>query len=138
VDLSLKKWGYAMKRRLKIAAFFIVLLIGGGVCVVYIYNVYVGTLRRAKEVVLQQNLWTMRKAVDFHANDKGKRPKSFGELVSAGYLREIPVDPFTRSNQTWTIEREKESSAPNTPPGIIDVYSAAAGADKNGKLYNQY
>jgi general secretion pathway protein G len=127
-----------MKRRLKIAAFFLVLLIGGGVCAVYIYNAYVGSLRRAKEVVLQQNLWMMRKAVDFYANDKGKRPQSFGELVSAGYLREIPADPFTGSNQTWIIEREKESSVPNTPSGIIDVHSATPGADKSGKLYNQY
>src|SRR5262245_43278672 len=127
-----------MKPRLKIAAFFIVLLIGGGVCAVYIYNAYVATLRRAKEVVLQQNLWAMRKAVDFYTNDKRKRPQSFGELVSAGYLREIPADPFTGSNQTWIIEREKESSVPNTPPGIIDVRSAAAGADTNGKPYNQY
>src|SRR5262245_6285542 len=127
-----------MKRRLKIAAFFLVLLIGGGVCAVYIYNVYVGSLRRAKEGALQQNLWTMRKAVDFYANDKGKRPLSLDELVSAGYLREIPADPFTRSNRTWTIEREKESSAPNTPAGIIDVHSGAAGADKNGMGYNRY
>jgi general secretion pathway protein G len=127
-----------MKRRLKIAPFFLVLLIGGGVCAVYIYNAYLVPFRRAKEVVLRQNLWTMRKAVDFYANDKGKRPQSFGELVSAGYLREIPADPFTGSNQTWIIEREKESSVPNTPPGIIDVHSATAGADKNGKLYNQY
>jgi len=59
-------------------------------------------------------------------------------LISAGYLREIPIDPVAKSNQTWIIEREKESSVPNTKPGIIDVRSAAAGADKNGKPYNEY
>ena len=94
--------------------------------------------KRSKEVVLTQSLWTMRRAIDFYVNDKGKRPLSLDELVSAGYLREIPADPFTGSNKTWIIEREKESSVPNANPGIIDLRSAAAGADKNGKPYNEY
>jgi general secretion pathway protein G len=109
-----------MERRLKIAAFSLVLLISGGVCAVYIHA-YVVALRRAKEVALQQNLWTIRKAVDFYANDRGKRPQSFDEVVGAGYLREIPADPLTGSNRTWVIEREKEISIPNTQPGIIGV-----------------
>jgi general secretion pathway protein G len=127
-----------MNRRLKTAAFFLVLLIGGGWSLVYISSAYVGALRRKKEVMLQQNLWTMRKAIDFYANDKGKCPQSFDELVGAGYLRGIPADPFTGSNKTWTIEREKASSVPNTAPGIVEVRSAAAGADRSGKPYNQY
>jgi len=59
-------------------------------------------------------------------------------LIDSGYLREIPIDPITRSNQTWIIEREKESSVPNTYHGIIDIRSAASGADKDGKPYNLY
>jgi len=124
-----------MKRRLKVLAFFLLfLLIIGGVFTASC----VGRPRREKEVVLQQNLWTMRKAVEFYASDKEKRPQSLEELVSAGYLREIPADPFTGSNKTWIVEREKEPSAPNTPSGIINMRSGAAGADKNGKPYNQY
>ncbi|MCI0390035.1 MAG: hypothetical protein MOB07_14895 [Acidobacteria bacterium] len=94
--------------------------------------------KRSKEVVLLQSVWTMRRAIDFYVGDKGKRPQSLDELVSAGYLREIPADPFTGSNQTWIIEREKEPSVPSTQPGIIDARSAATGADKNGKPYNEY
>src|SRR5262245_40658552 len=94
--------------------------------------------KRSKEVALQQYLWTMRRAIEFYANDKGKRPQSLNELVSAGYLREIPKDPFTLSDKTWSIEMEKESSDPNTPPGIIEIRSGATGADKDGKLYNRY
>jgi len=94
--------------------------------------------KRSKEVLLQQDLWTMRRAIEFYANDRGKKPQSLNELVDAGYLREIPQDPFTRLDKTWATEMEKESSVPNTPPGIIDVHSSAAGADKKGKPYNRY
>src|SRR5262249_42516781 len=113
--------------------------IGGGVFTFFTtYSAYLGHLRRVKEVVLQQNLYTMRKAVEFYADDKAKSPQSLDELVRAGYLREIPADPLTGSNKTWTIEREKESSVPNTNHGIVDIRSAATGADKDGKPYNQY
>jgi general secretion pathway protein G len=80
----------------------------------------------------------MRRAIDFYRQDREKPPQSSQELIDSGYLREIPADPLTGSNQTWIIEREKEPSVPNTHPGIIDVRSAAAGADKNGKPYNEY
>jgi general secretion pathway protein G len=94
--------------------------------------------KRGNEIMLQQDLSTMRRAIEFYANDRGKKPQSLDELVGAGYLREIPTDPFTRSDKTWAVEMEKESSVPNAPPGIIDVHSSAAGADKNGKPYNRY
>jgi len=117
-----------------IAFFLLFLLIVGGVFMAPKF----GRVRRSKEVVLQQNLWTIRRAIEFYASDKGKRPQSFDDLVSAGYLREIPADPFAGSNKTWIIEREKESSAPSANPGIIDVRSGATGADKDGKPYNKY
>lgn len=103
-----------------------------------VINKYLNHQKHVKEVVLLQNVWTLRRAIDFYANDKGKRPQSLDDLVSAGYPREIFPDPFTGSNQTWVIEREKTSSIPNAPSGIIDVRSAAAGADTNGKPYNRY
>ena len=124
-----------MRQWLKVLAFLLLfLLIVAGVFTAS----NVGRVRRAKEVELQQYLWSMRKAVEFYENDKGRRPQSLDELVTAGYLREIPTDPFTGSNKTWSIEKEKESSAPNTPPGVFNIHSGAAGADKNGKPYNQY
>jgi len=125
---------------LKVIAFFLlILLIGGGVFTFFTtYSAYLGHKRRVEEVMLQQNLYTMRKAVEFYADDKGKRPQSLDELVSAGYLREIPADPLTGSNKTWTIEREKESSVPYANHGIVDIRSGAPGADKYGKHYNQY
>src|SRR5262245_13576867 len=120
---------------MKTVAIYLILLIGSSVVTVEIYSRYVPALRRAKDVALQQNLWTMRRSIDFYWQDRERPPQSLDELISAGYLREIPIDPVTKSNQTWIIEREKEYSVPNAQPGIIDVRSGAAGADKNGKPY---
>src|SRR5262245_60650043 len=120
-----------MKRWLKVLAFFLLLfLIVGGMFTAC----HVGHVKRSKEVALQQNLWAMRRAIDFYWQDKEKPPQSLQELVDSGYLREIPQDPLTGSNKTWITQREKDSS--KTPPGIINVISAAAGADNNGKPYN--
>jgi general secretion pathway protein G len=94
--------------------------------------------RQTKEVVLQQNLWTMRRAIDFYRADRKRPLESLQELIAEGYLREIPVDPITKSNQTWVIERGKESSIPDSSTGIVDVHSGAAGADSNGKPYGKY
>ena len=121
-----------MKRILITASIVLLSLFAvGGCCILDHY-------KRSKEVLLMQSVWTMRRAMDFYVNDKGKRPLSLDELVSTGYLREVPADPFTGSNKTWTIEREKESLVLNTAPGIVDVRSSAAGADKDGKPYNRY
>jgi general secretion pathway protein G len=127
-----------MKRWLKSKAYFLLLpLIVGGVFTLYIC-LSINPVRKSEEVVLMQNLWAMRRAIDFYWHDCEKPPQSLQELISAGYLREIPIDPVTKSNQTWIIERAKESSVPNAQPGIIDLRSSAAGADKNGKPYNEY
>jgi general secretion pathway protein G len=124
---------------LKAVAFsFLFLLIAGGVFVARTTDLYWRHLKNAKEVVLQRNLWTMRRAIDFYSQDKEKAPQSLQELVDTGYLREIPADPITGSNKTWITQPEPESSVLHTPTGIGDVKSGATGADKNGKPYNQY
>lgn len=93
---------------------------------------------RAKEVVLQQDLWAMRRAIDYYKTDKEKAPQSLQDLVQAGYLREIPIDRLTKSNKTWVIGNKAESSEQTAKAGITDVHSGASGADANGKPYNQY
>ena len=57
---------------------------------------------RAKEAALKQNLFTMRDVIDQYRADTGSYPPSLAELTSAGYLRGIPVDPFTKSDSAWT------------------------------------
>lgn len=95
-------------------------------------------IRRNRDIVLHQNLWAMRRAIDFYTVEKGKAPKSLEDVVANGYLLEIPIDPITKSNKTWTIENQAITSESGSETGITDVHSGGAGADANGRLYNQY
>ena len=92
-------------------------------------------LQRAKEVVLMQNLWTMRRAIDFYWQDKEKPPSTLDDLVSSGYLREIPKDPICSDCQWNAVVAQAED---NSPGGIGDVKSAAPGEDSNGKPFVDY
>jgi len=91
---------------------------------------YQKAIIRAKESVLKNNLLTLRTVIDEYTYDKQKAPQSLQDLVAAGYLREIPFDPMTGSNQTWhTIMEDVLQSVDQTEPGIFDVKS---GSDKMG------
>src|SRR4051812_28252415 len=65
--------------------------------------IYTKSLVRAKESVLRNNLFTMRNMIDEYTVDKQKAPESLQELVSEGYLRQIPQDPMTGSDSTWKV-----------------------------------
>jgi general secretion pathway protein G len=93
-------------------------------------------LRRAKEVVLQQNLWAMRNAIDQYSTDKEKPPATLQDLVTAGYLREIPKDPVCPECD-WS-EIPSQTDDLNSPGGIGDVKSTAQGTDSTGKAYTDY
>ncbi|MGA2737285.1 MAG: prepilin-type N-terminal cleavage/methylation domain-containing protein [Bryobacteraceae bacterium] len=91
---------------------------------------YQKAIIRAKESVLHNNLTTMRQVIDEYTYDKKKAPQALADLVSAGYLREIPLDPITGSNDTWHVIMEDALQAVDqTEPGIFDVKS---GSDKTG------
>ena len=92
-------------------------------------------LQRAKEVVLMQNLWTMRRAIDFYWQDKEKPPSTLEDLVSSGYLREVPKDPMCSDCQWNQIPAPVEE---NSPGGIGEVKSTAPGEDSNGKPFTDY
>jgi general secretion pathway protein G len=92
--------------------------------------IYNNTIRRSKETVLKQNLFTMRTVIDNYTFDKQKAPQSLQDLVSDGYLREVPNDPMTGSNSTWrTVMEDALQSVNQSEPGIFDVKS---GSDKTG------
>ena len=91
---------------------------------------YQKAIVRAKESVLHNNLTTLRQVIDEFTYDKKKAPQSLQDLVAAGYLRDIPIDPITNSNQTWhTIMEDSLQAVDQTEPGIFDVKS---GSDKTG------
>ncbi|MGH9840200.1 MAG: type II secretion system protein [Blastocatellia bacterium] len=97
---------------------------------------FLGHLRRAKEVTLQQNLWTIRRAIDFYWQDKEKPPATLQELVSNGYLRDVPKDPVCLECP-WT-EVPAPADDAGSIGGIGDVKSSAPGQDGNGKAYTDY
>jgi general secretion pathway protein G len=92
--------------------------------------------KRAKEVTLQQNLWAMRNAISSYSADKDRPPANLQEVVSAGYLREMPKDPVCDECQ-W-IEVPAPADDVSSAGGIGDVKSSAPGEDTNGKPYADY
>lgn len=101
--------------------------------------IYRAAVIRAKEAVLRDNLFTMRQLIDEYTMDKQKAPQALDDLVSAGYIREVPRDPFTNSNSTWQVAMEDAMQAVNqTAPGIIDVKSGSDKTSLDGTLYNTW
>ncbi|UCF80112.1 MAG: prepilin-type N-terminal cleavage/methylation domain-containing protein [Acidobacteriota bacterium] len=101
---------------------------------------YQRAILKAREAALKQDLHVMRSVIDQYFADKKKYPESLEELVRAGYLRSVPVDPFTESSNTWqTIPAE---SNPFGPPeesgGIFDVKSGASGVGTNNISYGEW
>jgi len=108
--------------------------------------------QRAREAALKEDLFAMRSVIDQYHGDKGNYPPDLQTLVSDGYLRKIPVDPMTKSAETWVIQLEEpteaDSSAPpssSSPdpaapatPGIIDVHSGSTGKGLDGTLYKDW
>ena len=88
--------------------------------------IYNKTIIRSKESVLKQNLFTLRTVIDNYTYDKMKAPQTLQDLVSEGYLRDVPVDPMTGSNQTWqTVMEDAGQSVDQSQPGIFDVKSGS-------------
>lgn len=102
---------------------------------------YKTSIKRAREAVLKEDLFTMRKLIDQYYNDKGKYPASLQTLVDEGYLRKIPVDPMTNSAETWVEIREVptwEEMLPGQEFGIIDVQSGSTEKSLAGTPYNTW
>jgi general secretion pathway protein G len=96
-------------------------------------------LVRAHEAVLKQDLYSMRQAIDQYTQDKNKAPQDLNDLVSAGYMRTIPKDPFTDSSQTWQVAQEDVLEAiDQTQPGITDVHSGSNLMSTEGTAYSSW
>jgi general secretion pathway protein G len=96
---------------------------------------YTTAMVRAKESVLQSNLFTMRSVIDQYTYDKEEPPQSLDDLVSEGYLREIPIDPFTESRDTWQMIND---AGPTGESGLYDVRSGSDRTALNGTLYSEW
>jgi general secretion pathway protein G len=102
-------------------------------------STYSTSVARAKEAVLRENLRMMRDSIDQHYADKAAYPPDLTALVSTGYLRQIPKDPFTDSADTWQIVMsEPDPGNPNAVPGVYDVKSGAEGVSLDGTPYADF
>ena len=101
--------------------------------------IYQKSILRAKESVLHNNLFTLRTMIDEYTIDKQKAPESLQDLVSEGYLRQIPRDPITNSAETWRIIMEDTPIGGGTnPPGIFDVKSGSDKVSLEGTPYSEW
>jgi len=96
---------------------------------------YQKSIVRSKETVLRQNLFTLRVQIDEYTYDKGKAPQSLQDLVSEGYLRQIPIDPITAQADWTTVMEDAVSSVNQTEPGIYDVHSKSDKTSLDGTRY---
>ncbi|HVT95535.1 MAG TPA: type II secretion system protein [Bryobacteraceae bacterium] len=100
--------------------------------------IYQKSIIRSKETVLKNNLFTLRTVIDEYTYDKQKAPQSLDDLVSEGYLREVPVDPIT-GNKQWRIVMEDALTSVNqTDPGIYDVRSSSDQTSLEGTPYAEW
>jgi general secretion pathway protein G len=94
---------------------------------------------RAQEAVLKENLFRLRDVIDQYYADKQQHPQTLEELVTAGYLRAIPKDPFTGSAETWQIvEAEPDPANPAAELGIYDVKSGSEKTALDGSKYSEW
>jgi len=92
---------------------------------------YFRSLDHSKEVVLMQDLAVMRDAIDQFYEDRGRYPETLVELADERYIRKVPVDPMTKTNESWIAISRTESD----DPGIYDVQSGADGQTRKGTPY---
>ncbi|HEX3738426.1 MAG TPA: type II secretion system protein [Terriglobales bacterium] len=102
---------------------------------------YIASVKRARESVLRQDLFTMRSVISQYTLDKQKMPQSGDDLVQAGYLKQIPTDPTTnQANWNWHTADEGTIMSPDEQDegGIDDVYSSSNEVGTDGVAYSQY
>ena len=101
--------------------------------------IYSRSIVRAKESVLKNNLFTMRTVIDEYTYDKQKAPQTLNDLVSDGYMRQIPVDPITGTADSWRVIQEDASNTVNqSEPGIFDVRSGSDKTSLEGTPYSEW
>jgi general secretion pathway protein G len=116
---------------LLIAMFILIILLSVAI------PTYRTSVQHARETVLKENLWQMRRSIDQYAADKGKLPQSLDDLVEAKYLREIPTDPITEE-ANWDPVTGPDPNSFDGGDGVVNVRSNAEGNDSSGKPFNQY
>jgi general secretion pathway protein G len=98
---------------------------------------YQRTIVFTREAVLRDDLTRMRSLIDQFAADKGRLPQSLDELASEGYMREVPVDPFT-NQKDWAIATGEDPNSTDGQSGMTDVHSSSAEVSTEGTPYSEW
>ncbi len=100
--------------------------------------VYNQSVVQARESVLRANLSTLRNVISQYTLDKQKAPQSLDDLVTAGYLRQIPIDPMTHEANWEVVQEDVMMAVDQENPGITDVHSASSGTASDGTAYSTW
>ncbi len=98
---------------------------------------YQRSVQHARETVLKENLFQIRRAIDQYSADKGKLPQSLDDLITEEYLREKPIDPISEKAE-WKEIQGADTTSVEDEQGLKDVKSTAEGEDSDGKRYEDY
>jgi len=100
---------------------------------------YQASILRARETVLRDDLYTLRSVIDQYTLDKQKAPQSLQDLVESGYLKQLPMDPFTNSRESWVPVTDESIMSPDqSQPGIVDVHSGSDQKSSEGSGYSSW
>ena len=91
-----------------------------------------------KEAVLKEDLYSLRNAIDHFTQAKEAAPETLDDVVHAGYLRELPLDPFTHSRSSWNVTLEDRLLKTGQNPGIVDVHSGSHAISSEGTPYDTW
>ena len=111
----------------------VVMLIIGSLLTIAVPR-YFRSLERSKETVLTQDLAVLRDAIDKFYSDRGQYPEALATLATEHYIRAVPVDPMTKTADSWTVV---DSEDPDVT-GIVDVHSGAKKIGSNSVAYNEW
>jgi general secretion pathway protein G len=100
--------------------------------------VYNQSIVQARESVLRSNLSTLRNVISQYTLDKQKAPQSLDDIVTAGYLRQVPMDPMTRLPNWEVVQEDILLAVDQQDPGITDVHSASNGTASDGTAYSSW
>src|ERR1043165_5878866 len=98
---------------------------------------YQKTIMHTRETVLRDDLRKMRSLIDQFAADKGRLPQSLDDLVTEGYMRDVPIDPFT-GQKDWAITTGEDPNSSEGEQGMTDVHSASAEVSTEGTAYSEW
>jgi general secretion pathway protein G len=109
-----------------------------GILVTLAIPTFQHSVLKAKEAALKQNLFTLRGVIDQYYADKGNYPSGLEKLVEDKYLREIPIDPFTKTSTTWEEIFEDQEAGEEGSPGVYDVKSGSDQMANDGTPYKNW